>query len=86
MSDNTGAAEAVKRQRIVQDEVDRLDAGHKSDKGGDAAMQAGARVYPAPLSHRSTTPSRGRKVSSNPSPCMTPRTIGARRNSRVRLR
>ena len=48
MVKDTSAAEAVKKQRDVQQEVDRADRGRKSEGGSDEAMQAGARTYPAP--------------------------------------
>jgi len=47
MADNTGASRAVRKQRDIQDEVDRLDREHTSKETADAAMQAGARTYPA---------------------------------------
>ena len=48
MSKDTGATEAVKKQRNVQEEVDRTDRGYKLEAGSDDAMQAGARTYPVP--------------------------------------
>jgi NAD(P)-dependent dehydrogenase (short-subunit alcohol dehydrogenase family) len=48
MSKDTGATEAVRKQRDVQEEVDRADREHGIKRNADAAMQAGARIYPAP--------------------------------------
>lgn len=48
MAENKRTAEAVEKQRRVQDQVDRSDASVKSSAGATTAMQAGARHYPAP--------------------------------------
>lgn len=48
MSKDTGATEAVRKQRDVQEEVDRADREHGIKRNAGAAMQAGARIYPAP--------------------------------------
>jgi len=49
MADDTLAAKAVKKQRRVQDEVDRMDAERKLGAGDEKSpMQTGARAYPVP--------------------------------------
>lgn len=48
MAKNTGAGEAVRKQRAIQDEVDRADKARGPEDASEGAMQAGARIYPAP--------------------------------------
>lgn len=48
MTKNGGVAEAVRKQRAIQDEVDRADKARGREDKSENAMQAGARTYPAP--------------------------------------
>jgi NAD(P)-dependent dehydrogenase (short-subunit alcohol dehydrogenase family) len=45
---NTGAGEAVRTQRTIQDEVDRADQTRGTEATTEGAVQVGARIYPAP--------------------------------------
>ncbi len=68
MADNTGASRAVRKQRDIQDEVDRLDREHTSKETADAAMQAGARTYPAPPFPAQHQPKPGDEEALDPEP------------------
>jgi len=68
MAEKKGAADAVKRQRSVQDQVDRSDVKHKSKSNGDAAMQAGARAYPVPPFPAQHQPKPGDEGGLDPAP------------------
>lgn len=63
----TSAEEAAKKQRAIQAKVDRNDATSKSAKK-PAAMQAGARTYPAPPFPKQHHPKPGLESEIDPSP------------------
>lgn len=68
MADNTEASGAVRKQRDIQDEVDRLDREHTSKETADAAMQAGARTYPVPPFPAQHQPKPGDEEALDPKP------------------
>jgi NAD(P)-dependent dehydrogenase (short-subunit alcohol dehydrogenase family) len=55
----------VEKQREIQDEVARAD---RSDKGGNGAMQAGARPYPEPPFPKQHQPKPGSEQALDPAP------------------
>ena len=62
------AATTARRERAIQREVDRKDRKHESDKKKTGAMQAGARVYPAPPLPRQHLQKPGREAALHPRP------------------
>lgn len=87
MSKDTGATEAVRKQRDVQEEVDRADRVHGIKRNADAAMQAGARTYPAPpFPPQHTKRNPAMRPLSIPRRCTTPPSIAAPRSSKEKSR
>ena len=48
MANGKGTSAAVRKQRDVQDQVDRADRARGDNDAPAGAMQAGARIYPEP--------------------------------------
>jgi NAD(P)-dependent dehydrogenase (short-subunit alcohol dehydrogenase family) len=68
MADYTGASGAVRKQRDIQDVVDRLDRQRTSKETAEAAMQAGARPYPVPPFPAQHQPKPGDEEALDPKP------------------